>query len=187
MKNTENLFVASMLYDYAELVEPFVQYETFGKIDHHVIFTPEKRLVYRVEDENGVTKYYDYKTKKEISLYDKRASYSTRAGALSTLTLTDPRTTGIIPPHSILEMIEHYRENANLNGIRYGFLVPVDDFIKVRFGNLPNISPAAFNILLHIISTNKVTELSFNEEEAEEQISSLMYGLSLEKKEKRKK
>ena len=67
-KKIEKLFVASMVYDTPELIEPFVQYETFGQIDHHVVVTPEKRLVISSTGDDGITKYYDYKTGEEISL-----------------------------------------------------------------------------------------------------------------------
>ena len=44
--NTNDLYVACHVYDVETLVEPWVQYETMGVIDHEIIVDP-KRVILR--------------------------------------------------------------------------------------------------------------------------------------------
>lgn len=183
-KKIEKLFVASMVYDTPELIEPFVQYETFGQIDHHVVVTPEKRLVFSSTGEDGVAKYYDYKTGKEITLYDKTSSYSTKADPVSSICLSNPFASGTVGPANLLEDLSKLGNN---NGLRYGFVVPFEDYIKNKFGKAYNVSnPKVASLLLFAMATNRATELSFDPAEAEQQLSSLVYGIDITNEKEKK-
>jgi len=62
----DNLYVAFPVYDYEVETEMFVQYETFGKVEHRLIISPKKRLIYSKIDADGVERFYDYMTSEEV-------------------------------------------------------------------------------------------------------------------------
>ena len=171
-KELDGLFVATMVYDREELIEPYMQYETQGRIDHHVIVTSEKRLVYSVTDETGKTRFYDYKTDEEIDFYEEKSSYITDADPLSTLYHVSK---GVRVPLTSLETtIDSYHKKST--SLRYGYPQPFSIYTESILGKpIFCDNPKIASVILNMLPKNKQFELSFDEEESKKQIDKYIY------------
>ena len=56
----DKLYVAFPVFDAEYETEMYEQYETMGTIEHNVIVSPKKVLIYSKVDQDGNVKYYNY-------------------------------------------------------------------------------------------------------------------------------
>ena len=64
-KKIEALYVASRVAHLEYETNPWIQYESFGEVEHRIYVSPKKELIYSVI-EDGITKYYLYPSHQEI-------------------------------------------------------------------------------------------------------------------------
>lgn len=175
MTDEDALYVASMTYDLEKMITPYANRYFPGQIDHYVVVTSKKKLVYSVTDDRGNKKYYDYKTDKEIKEYKKKASYSTVASPSSTLyhsALSDKCPKGL---RGISAELKEYAKRANV--LHYGYLVPFESYMELIIGTpVSDDSPAVANAIMKMSPKNRAFVLSFNEKEAADQLKENIYG-----------
>ena len=182
-RKIDQLFVATMTYEIGELIEPFVQYETFGRIDHHIILTRNKKLVYSSIDEDGTTRYYDYDTDEEVTEYQGKASYSTEAGAYSSLYYMYTQGGYPMPiPGIRADMEKQAQEEYKA---KYGYFVPFTEYLYNRLGiKIKIINPKVARALLRFLPKQDKLVLSLDEEEAHEQLETYLHSGQVDKKQK---
>ena len=175
MTDEDALYVASMTYDLEKMVTPYANRYFPGQIDHYVVVTSKKKLVYSVTDNRGNKKYYDYKTDKEIREYKKKASYSTAATPSSTLyhsAISDKCPKGL---RGISAELKEYAKRTNV--LHYGYLVPFESYMELIIGTpVSDDSAVAANAIMKMSPKNRAFVLSFNEKEATEQLKENIYG-----------
>ena len=184
-KEVDGLFVATVVYDIEELEETFIQYESFGKINHHVIVTPKKRLIYSVTDKAGTTKFYDYKTDEEVEFYNKESSYKTTASATSTIYHIAMEKPSIIGSRKFAEELRKHDEKINKE--RYAYPIPFEIYTESTIGKAIFCdNPKIASTILLMIPTSKEMELSFDSEEVKKQLDRHVYHKKTTGKLKRK-
>lgn len=174
--DTSNLFVACRVYDMETEVEPFVQYDSFARITHEIFVNPKKILVY---SKNSRTKFYDFKTGEELRLRNYESSFETESLIEQTLYLSkDPS-----------ELMTYRREKYFKDKEKeIAFLIPFDMYIESRLGFVPkNISRFSAKSLVTMLnaSESKSFVLSFDKEEAIEQIKRKIYKIKTSRREAR--
>lgn len=169
----EELFVATLAVEQRELVEPWVQYESFGRIDHNYIITPKKRLVCSKYDKKNNLRYYDYGTGNEVHPCIVKP-YSTTSSPSDNLYL-DWRS-GIIPASPFWKEYKEKKERE-LQSLIYTHLVPFSEYIKNKLGITAPKNPAIANAILKIIPSGhgyiNYTVDNYNDPQTENSIKSL--------------
>ena len=166
--STKELFVACRVYDYEIETEPWVQYESFGTIEHHIVIDPKRKLI-RKEIENGQEKLIDCKTNKRVYISNFTESFWTESSCTQSVFLSD------YPLGPLSDNAKKYFERKTS---QIQFLIPLDEYIKERLGieiKELTIKQALFIINLLNLRETKSFTLSFNNEEAKEQIETLIY------------
>ena len=165
----ERFYIASEIYHHEQLIEPWEQYDSSGKIDHEIVVSQRKVLIYSVTDENGVTRYYRYPSKEEVTETIFESSYSTESS--STENLYCWYIAGAPIPFSNLRerFNERYRQNTSL----VGYFVPIEEFLNLPFDVT---SPFVASTLLKLINVNRkgYVVLSMDPAEAKKQIEEIM-------------
>ena len=130
--NLDNLYVVSPVIINDILIEPFIQYESFGKEHHEITVDPKKVLVVK-EDIDGKEVYKDAFNGSEVKIVNYESSYESESRNSSTLYSTNLQ---ILSNHPFLpiplkkETINYYKGN---NGL-YGYPIPFADYIERVFG-----------------------------------------------------
>ena len=167
--NIDDLYVVCRICKATILIEPWVQYETFGKELHQFYIWPKMLLAQKTDEH-----YKLVKTNKEINIINPKSSVYTKSSCGGTLygyLLIDAiRGNGLVMKSQYPDSaFEKYNEDMNL----YGYLMPFKEYVK----NVTNIDLKKLNIteakvLLALINNyRKHFILSTNEEEAKEQIN----------------
>lgn len=180
--NYDNLYVAFPVYDYEVETEPFVQYESFGNVEHRIIISPKKRLIYSKIDADGVERFYDYKTSEEVKESTYESSFETNSSPWKSVYCT--YINGIMPlPISSLreEMLAVHRAKQK----NVGYFIPFIDYVREKLGmDVSGLSPAMADKLLRLMNVGafKGFMLSFDSEKAAEQLNKIGYHSKLKKK-----
>ena len=85
--DTEKLYVACRVYDIETELEPWVQYESFGKIDHKIYVDP-KRVLLIDEYVNGEHAYIEYKSRRVVKPVEYDSSYESQSSCGQSLYLS---------------------------------------------------------------------------------------------------
>lgn len=159
--NSNNLYVASVIWESLVEYEPWVQYESHGKLQHNLIVSRKRVLVYSETDENGNTKYYNYKTGKEVKICEHTHNYLTKSNyQISILSYLSSL-------HGVNLLFPKLSYDYNI----VGFLVPFDDFSQEKIGiNSESLSVTQKFRLLNFYNlfAGKPFYLKDNIEESEE-------------------
>ena len=161
--DTNKLYVACRVYDYETELEPWIQYESFGKVQHDIFISPKRVLVVK-EEKDGKDVYFDYKTSKELYVQDYSSSYTTKSTPWTTVW-----SSGL--PTILGKRIEEY---FDMKEREIQFLVPLSEFLKEKFGvEVDSVSPKLVDFILHVINltSGKPIHLSTDSSIAEEQIA----------------
>lgn len=161
--NINDLFVANIVSDDMVEIEPWVQYESFGRVMHNLTVRRKRILVY-AKEEDGEVNYYSVKTGKKLHVVTKLYNHETRS-------------TYFI---SILAHISR-RSERNLFGAYINNIdliccpVPFNEFAKENIGiNGNNVSVNQASRLVtyyNLLMGNGHFELSDDEEESKQIIS----------------
>ena len=154
--DTQKLFVACRVYDLEVEIEPWVQYESFGLVEHNIIVDPKRILVRK--DENGSIVY--------------SSSFESESSCLTSLCLSS------WPLGSLSHLRKEYYEDKKGE---IQFLIPFDEFIKAKLGiEIKQITIAQAQAILKLLNLTegKPFKLSFDEEEAKEQIETRIFNRS---------
>ena len=166
--DTQKLFVACRVYDLEVEIEPWVQYESFGLVEHNIIVEPKRILVRK--DENG--SIVDCKTDQKLTVKDYSSSFESESSCLTSLCLSS------WPLGSLSHLRKEYYEDKKGE---IQFLIPFDEFIKAKLGiEIKQITIAQAQTILKLINLTegKPFKLSFDEEEAKEQIETRIFNRS---------
>ena len=180
--NCDNLYVAFPVYDHEVETEMYEQYETFGTIEHRVIINPRKKLVYSRIDDDGIERFYDYKTSEEVveSTYD--TSFETRSSAFHSVYCTYING---IRPLPIPGLREEMKERFYAKQKCVGYFIPFTQYVQEKLGiDVSSLSPAYADKLIRLlnIGSGKAFMLSFDVEEAKKQLEKLGYRNETKKK-----
>lgn len=176
------LFVANQIYDDFELIEPWVQYDSFGRVLHRLVVFPKKVLLYSKIDENGEMAFYNFDTNKKIKVvnYEPLCSYETDANCGYNLVAMGKMgySTGVASINK--EIMREIKEGFN----EYGLVVPFEEFCEEKFGKkMEHISLTKAKILLRLsnLFVGKPIVLSIDPEIAEKQLEKIGYVKNKEK------
>lgn len=180
--NYDNLYVACQVYDYEIETEPFIQYESFGTIEHRIIINPKRKLIYSKIDENGNEKFYDYKTGEEVIEQSYEKSFKTNSSTWKSLYCSFIGGHTNIPIKALKDdfISEHQTKKRSV-----GYLIPATDYIKEKTRiDISLISP---NIIDKIISILNIAQpksfiLSMYKDEATTQLEKIGYHKETSKK-----
>jgi hypothetical protein len=178
----DNLYVAFPVYDYEVETEMFVQYETFGRVEHRLIISPKKRLIYSKIDANGVERFYDYMTSEEVKEFTHDTSFETTSSPWKSVYCT--YINGIMPlpiPSLRNEMLAAHRAKQKV----VGYFIPFTDYISEKLGiDASSLSPSYAHKLLRLmnIGAGRAFMLSFDSEEAKVQLEKIGYHSKTKKK-----
>lgn len=162
----DNLYVVCRVSEVVETIEPWVQYETFGKDIHHFFIKPKMYLT-KKEGE----KYTIISSGEEIKPIEPKCSYASAGSCRTSLryyAMPEIMTGGII---NIGAKMAYQDMLDDLN--QYGYVMPFKEYVKNVLGiELTGpITVSKAQVLLALINKRgKAFELSQNEEVAEEQI-----------------
>ena len=176
--NIDKLYVVCPVTINDILIEPFVQYESFGREYHQVIINPRKILV--VEEVNdGEKEYYEPFSGEYVTPVHYGISYETSSSAWGTvycMNISSPimRFPGFVPLYK--RTIEEFEEKNN----DLGYLISFKEYIKNVFGislksKSMTIGQAKLLLSLTNLGSSKSFALSNNAEEAEKQINKKVF------------
>ena len=86
--DTKKLFVACRVYDFETETEPWVQYESFGKIEHKIFVNP-KRVLLLEESVEGNNVYIEFNTRRIVHPVIYRSSFESNSTCVQSLYLSD--------------------------------------------------------------------------------------------------
>ena len=178
----DNLYVAFPVYDHEVETEMFVQYETFGRIEHRIIVSPKKKLVYSKVDEDGVERFYDYKTSNEVVESTYETSFKTKSSPFHSVYCTYINGLAPLPiPGLREEMISRFRQKQRC----VGYFIPFTEFVQEKLGlSLDSITPALADKIIRLmnVGSGKAFMLSMEPEEAAKQLEKIGYHKKTKKK-----
>lgn len=180
--NYDNLYVACPVYDHEVETEMFEQYETFGTVEHRIIISPKRKIVYSKVDEDGVERFYDYKTREEVIESTYESSFETTSSPWHNLYCT--YTNGIMPL-PIPGLREQIKERFYAKQKCVGYFIPFAQYVQEKLGvDVSSLSPAMADKLLRLmnVGTGKAFMLSFDAEEAKTQLEKIGYHRETKKK-----
>ena len=176
--NIDSLFVVCPVIMNNILIEPFVQYESFGREYHQIIINPRKILVVE-EIEGGEKEYYEPYSGEYVRPVNYGKSYETSSTAWGTvycMNISSPvmRFPGFVPLYK--RTIEEFKEDNNM----LGYLISFKEYIKNIFGislksKSMTIGQAKLLLSLTNLGSAKSFALSNNAEEAEKQINKKVF------------
>ena len=180
--NYDNLYVAFPVYDHEVETEMWEQYETMGTIEHRIIISPKKKLVISKIDENGVERFYDYKTGEEVVEQTYSTSFETNSSAFHSVYCTYINGLAPLPIAGLREqMVERFHAKQKT----VGYFIPFTQYVQEKLGiDVSSLSPAMADKLLRLmnVGTGKAFMLSFDLEEAKLQLEKLGYRSETKKK-----
>lgn len=166
--DTKKLFVACRVYDVETETEPWVQYESLGKIEHQIIVDP-KRVLLLEEWVEGKNYYIDCKTRRIVQPMNYQYSFESHSSCCSTLYLSD---------YPLGPLSDERRQYFADKSREVSFVMPFNEFIRERLGvEYTEVTLAEATALLRLINmtAGRCFKLSFSPEEAEHQISKKVY------------
>ena len=180
--NYDNLYIAFPVYDHEVETEMYEQYETFGTIEHRIIISPRKKLIYSKIDENGTERFYDYKTGEEVVESTYESSFETRSSAFYSVYCT--YINGIMPL-PIPGLREEMKERFYAKQKCVGYFIPFSQYVQEKLGiDVSSLSPAYADKLIRLLNvgSGKAFMLSMNPEEAKVQLEKIGYRKQIKKK-----
>lgn len=167
-RKIHQLFVASQVCEHEELVEPFVQYETFGQIDHHIIVSRKKYLIYSTMDDEGNIKYYDYATGEEVDESSFTSSFSTTSSAMDNLYCWGVSGYPIPIDGIRKKIIDRFKKQSRL----VGYFIPFEEYFGLE-SKMTSPRLALALIKLSNITKRGYVKLSMDETKAKEQLQKI--------------
>ena len=170
-KNFDKLFVASSVYHLEVETKPWIQYESFGEIEHRIFVSSRKVLVYGIE-ENGQMKYYLYPSGIEVKETNFDCSYKTESSCFGSIYSSFICGEAPIPVGGIRQMAkEKFKKDTSL----VGYFIPVSDYLGVS-DRMPIELVHALVRLSNLRKNKKAFPLSFDREEALKQLRGIGYS-----------
>ena len=166
--DTSKLYVACPVYDDTVLIEPWVQYDTFGKEEHNIYVNPKRILVREVE-EDGETIIVDCKTSRRLYVVDHRASYESESSCGSSIFLSG---------WPLGPLYEEGKNYFRYKASQVQFLIPFREYASDRLGlDIERVSIARARAIVGFLnaSEGRTFQLSFDPEVAASQIRSRVY------------
>lgn len=169
-KKIEALYVASRVAHLEYETNPWIQYESFGEVEHRIYVSPKKELIYSVI-EDGITKYYLYPSHQEIEESTFKSSYKTNSDAFTSIysaALYHGKSSTITGLNEKIKA--EYEKKTSL----IGYLIPITTYLGIS-DKTPLKLAYALVRLSNIKKSNKPMLLSFEEQEAEKQLQEIGY------------
>lgn len=165
----KKFYFASPVFHECALIEHWIQYETFGQIDHNIFVSQRKVLVYGVTDENGETKFYSFPKGKQVFEKNYNSSYSTESGPWE-VEYCGPYCSENGPSQS-------YDKHPDI----LSYFVPIEEYFSL---SSEVTSPALARLYLRLANYQKkgYVKLSTDEEEAKKQIEDIKVRKSSQEK-----
>ena len=172
----DNLYVACPVFESELVEEPYVQYETFGKVRHTIFISPKRVLLYSKTDADGNIKYYRYKTGEEVSETSYNSSFYTQSSPMKNLYSGYIHGFTNLPITELRQLCDKMYENKTK---AVGYFIPFSEFMEDKFGtSFDSCSPRVASKLVTLanLTTNgKKIILSQDKEIAEEQLQDIGY------------
>lgn len=167
------LLVASRINRFSVETESFIQYETFGNVDHYLLVSQKKELVIGKKDGDKI-RYYNMDGI-EIEEYQRYSSYKTCSSVLTSLQFMYYDTCIPLLDKDIVDLA---KKMCPTKGSYYGYFIPFDEYIKQELGySLKSVTPIkAWTVLKFInMCKGKPMVLSFDEDESKKQLEQIGY------------
>lgn len=178
----DKLYVACPVYDYEIETEMYEQYETMGTIEHHIIVSPKRVLIYSKVDDEGTVRYYRYGTDEEVFDKEYPSSFSTTSSPWASLYC------GYVNGHCsmpIKGLRDEFKARHDRKSKEVAYFIPFSQYMEEKFGiSLDSISPAVASKIIRIlnVSAGKSFELDRDRSVAREQLAKLGYHFGETKK-----
>lgn len=167
--DTKKLYVACRVYDAQRELEPWVQYESFGVIEHNVYISP-KRILLVEERFNGEDVYIDYNTRRIVTPQNYKSSFKGSSSCFQSLYLSG---------YPMGPLTWERRAYFDGKAREVQFVMPFEDYVEDRLGMelYSDISPSTAMALLRLINMRerRTFQLSFDPEIAEKQIKDRVF------------
>lgn len=172
--DTKKLYVACRVYDVETEIEPWIQYESFGKIEHDIYVDP-KRILLLEENVDGKRVFVDCKTRRIVTPVEYCSSFESESTCSRSLYLSD------FPLGPLSHERVRYFEQKNRE---VSFIVPFNKYVKDRLGlEFLDLSLSQARAILNFINLGEGKEfkLSYDSEVAEAQIQKKIYHIPVAK------
>lgn len=165
----KKFYFASPVFHERDLIERWVQYDSFGQIDHNIFVSQRKVLVFSVTDEKGETKFYSYPRGERVFEKNYASSYSTESGPWEN-EYSGPYCDANGPSQS-------YDKHPDI----LSYFVPIEEYFSL---SSEVTSPTLARLYLRLANYQKkgYVKLSMDEEEAKKQIEDIKVRKSSQEK-----
>ena len=166
--NAKDLYVACHVYDVEYEIEPWVQYDSLGKIDHTIIVDPKRVLLVK-QEVDGKEVYLECKTMQPVIVTDYESSFVSRSSCCQSLYLSG------LPLGPLYDDAKRYFQ-AKYREVQ--FIIPFSEYCEQRLGYCPeqvSLTRAKATVSVLNATEGKEFKLSHDEEEANKQIERRIY------------
>lgn len=170
----DKLYIAFPVFDAEYETEMYEHYETMGTIEHNVIVSPKKVLVYSKVDQDGNVKYYNYETGEEVKESSYESSFETNSSPLASIYCCYINGLFALP---IPSMREHCIARYEAKKKEVGYFIPFSQYMEERFGiSVDSMPPSVAHKVLRVlnIGCGKGFKLSFDKEIARRQLEEMI-------------
>ena len=137
-------------------------------MEHHILVSRKKVLVYSKRDTEGNIRYYLYPSGEEIKETNFDCSYETKSSCAGNIYSGYIHGYCFLPVAGLRDLFkEEFKRNMSL----YGYFIPVEEYLGTS-DNTPLLIIQALLNLKNITKRNLI-HLSFDKEEAKEQLKSI--------------
>lgn len=178
----DNLYIAYPVYDHHVETEMYEQYETMGVVKHAVFISQKKVLIFSKTDENGVVRYYNYKTGEEVQENSYECSFETQSSPLESLYCCYINGLFALPFPS---MREEFNKKYAQKRKEVGYFIPFSQYMEEHYGvSMKSIPPVLADKVLSLLNIGARYQILLSEDsnEAKEQLEKLGYHMQTKKK-----
>ena len=167
--DTNKLYVACRVYDAQRELEPWVQYESFGVLEHKIYVCP-KRVLLVQERVNCQDVYIDFNTRRIVTPRNYESSYEGESSCFQSLYLSG---------YPMGPLTWERRAYFDGKAREVQFVMPFEEYVKDRLGMelYSEISLSTAKSLLRLINMRegRTFMLSFDPETAQKQLTDRVF------------
>lgn len=180
----DNLYIAYLVYDHHVETEMYEQYTTTGVVQHAVFVSQKKVLIFSKVDENGVVRYYNYKTGEEVQENSYECSFETQSSPLESLYCCYINGLFALP---IPSMREEFNRRYDELRKQVGYFIPFSQYMEEHYGvSMSSIPPVLADKVLRLLNIGARYQILLSEDpdKAKEQLERLGYHKDTQTKKK---
>lgn len=177
----DKLYVACGVFEDEYEEEVWEQYVTMGSVRHTIFVNPKRVLIYSKTGDDGIVKYYNYKTGEEVTEKNFKSSFYTTSSPTTSLYCAHVHGLFNISVESMRKEFDD-KFTERVKGV--GYFIPFDEYMEDRLGvsiRRPSLLLASKLVSLTNVGCGKTFPLSQDEDKANEQLASIGYHTDFDK------